>query len=139
MESARSMVCTLEELRDPQKRLEYQEGCSVKTLQKNLASAIEEARETISGFKELSSNCSQEIVSLKEGEEKDLALIIPNIQSEVERLIDSLRNEMVAQNSENVKMNKQVQGLSKEKTALQQLANEAVGKFVKAEMALQIR
>ena len=132
-----SMPYTLEDLRNPEKRTICEESNSVKHLQKNLSSAISEARQTIESFKEISNNCKKDLVSLRENEEKEIVTIVPGIQSEVEKLIDHLREEMVAQNSENSKLNKQVQGLIKEKTTLLQLASEATVKVDKAETGMQ--
>ena len=140
MDSARTVItCTLEDLRDPEKRSAYEEASTVKNLQKNLSLALQEARDTIDSFKELCHNCSLELLALKEKEEKDLSLIIPSIEKEIERITDHLRNEIVSQNSENCKLGKQAQSLIKEKSTLQQLANEAQAKFDKAESSMIVR
>jgi hypothetical protein len=130
---------TLEDLRDPEKRTVCEEANSVKYLQKNLSSALGEARQAIESFKEVSGTCNKEFVVLREKEEQEIGGVVPSIHEEVEKLIDLLREEMVAQTSENMKMYKQVQILVKEKTTLQQLTAEAVGKVDKAEGGLQVR
>ena len=131
-------VLSLDELRDPEKRAAYEEASSVKVLQKNLASAIQEARNSIESFKELSHNCNLEIMTLKEKEEKEVALIEPDFHSEIEGLIDKLRNEIIGQNCENMKLNKQAQILTREKNVLQQLALESVSKFDKIEGSMSV-
>ena len=133
------IVLSLDELRDPEKRAAYEEASSVKTLQKNLANAIQEARNSIESFKELSHNCNMEIMVLKENEEKEVDMIEPQIHFEIESLIDKLRNEIIGQNCENMKLNKQTQILTREKNVLQQLTVESVSKFDKIEGSMTVR
>lgn len=130
---------TLEELRNPEKRAVHEENSTVKALQKELQSAITEARDCIDSFKSDSNNCNQEFFFLKETQEKEINSIIPNVEAEVERLIDCLRNEMVSQTSENLKLHKQVQGLQKETSIILQIANEAMWRFNKAESSMELK
>lgn len=140
MDTGRSgTVLSLDELRDPEKRAAYEEASSVKTLQKNLAAALQEARNTIESFKEASHVCTMEILSTRESKEKDVGLIEPNFKLEIEDLIEKLRGEIIGQNCENMKMNKQTQLLNKEKTVLQQLTSESVAKFDKIEGSMSVR
>lgn len=133
------LSCTLEDLRDPEKRAAYEQVSTVKSLQKELLNAIDEAKETIESFKQLSNNCNQELIVLREVQERDISQIIPAVQIEVERLTDYLRSEMVSQTSENLKLNKLVQGLVKESLVIQQLTSESTWKFDKAESSMQIK
>lgn len=132
-------VLSLEELRDPEKRGAYEEASSVKVLQKNLAAAILEARNTIDSFKEASHVCGMEILNARESKEKDVNSIEPLIKLEIEDLIEKLRGEIIGQNCENMKMNKQTQVLNKEKTILQQLTAESLAKFDKIEGSMSVR
>jgi hypothetical protein len=133
------MVLTLEDFKDPEKRAAYEEASSVKVLQKNLASAIQEARNSIETFKEQSHNCNLEMLMLKENHEKEVGMIEPQFHLEIEDLIDKLRNEIIGQNSENMKFNKQTQQLVREKNVLQQLTHESTAKFDKIEDSMSVR
>ena len=132
-------VCTLEDLRNPERRAAYEEANSAKALQKSLSVSIEEAKEALESFKQQSHNCNQEILLVAENQEKELSLMVPQFQSEIERLIDFFRNEMVTQNSENLKLYKQIQGLNKESSALQQITTENEEKIYKCELSLQLK
>ena len=137
-EEPKTMKCTLEELNNPETRALYEEKNSIKDLQRNLTEALEEARESIDCLKGVSDACTQEFSTLKDGKEKDIGQFNPFFLAELSKLTDYFRSEMVAQNSENMKFNKQVQSLVKEKNIIQQLTSESIGKIAKNEASLQI-
>ena len=139
MDSSRTVMnYTLEDLRDPERRAVCEESNTMKTLQKNLMNAIEETKESIELFKQINSKCSSEVFTLREALESDVCKIKPEIDLEIERLVDYFRNEMVTQNSENLKLNKQMQAVYKDCMNILLLSNEATGKFDKIESSMQL-
>jgi hypothetical protein len=133
------MACTLEDLRDPERRAAYEENTNAFTLQKNLTIAIQESKQTMEDFKQLLSICNHDLAELKESKDKEIDAVVPSFLSEIERITDYFRNEMVSQKSENVKLNKQIQTLTKDQTILVQLSSEAVLKFNKVELSMEIK